>query len=129
MLVAHGLLHLLGFDHRDRDEERRMSARKNPLDNLLDVSSFQTKAPRPQNMPTEAIERIAEKRNFPSREASKVARRSQDQRRFRTGRDQHLGIKTTAETKARFYKAADERKVPLGEVLRLALDALERAGA
>jgi hypothetical protein len=28
----------------------------------------------------------------------------------------------------RFYKMADERKVPLGELLRLALDALEGAG-
>lgn len=26
MLLAHGLLHLLGFDHRDRTEERRMVA-------------------------------------------------------------------------------------------------------
>ncbi len=25
-LLAHGLLHLLGFDHRDRSEERRMNA-------------------------------------------------------------------------------------------------------
>ncbi len=25
-LLAHGLLHLLGYDHRDRDEERRMMA-------------------------------------------------------------------------------------------------------
>ena len=31
MLVAHGLLHLLGFDHRDRKEERRMSARTDAL--------------------------------------------------------------------------------------------------
>src|SRR5262245_771314 len=27
MLLAHGLLHLLGFDHRNRAEERRMTAR------------------------------------------------------------------------------------------------------
>lgn len=30
-LLAHGLLHLLGFDHRDRDEERRMVARTDLL--------------------------------------------------------------------------------------------------
>jgi len=30
-LLAHGLLHLLGYDHRDRDEERRMSARTDAL--------------------------------------------------------------------------------------------------
>ncbi len=31
MLVAHGLLHLLGYDHRDRTEERRMTARTDAL--------------------------------------------------------------------------------------------------
>ncbi len=31
MLLAHGLLHLLGFDHRNRQEERRMSARTDML--------------------------------------------------------------------------------------------------
>ena len=31
MLSAHGLLHLLGFDHRDRQEERRMTARTDML--------------------------------------------------------------------------------------------------
>lgn len=30
-LLAHGLLHLLGFDHRTREEERRMSARTDAL--------------------------------------------------------------------------------------------------
>lgn len=31
MLLAHGLLHLLGMDHRDRTEERRMVARTDLL--------------------------------------------------------------------------------------------------
>lgn len=31
MLLAHGLLHLLGDDHRDRREERRMTARTDAL--------------------------------------------------------------------------------------------------
>jgi hypothetical protein len=74
-----------------------------------------------------AIEHIAENRNFPSREAPRSANKRVP-RRYRTGRDQHVGIKTTAETRTRLYKAADERKVPLGVVLELALDALERAG-
>ena len=30
-LLAHGLLHLLGYDHRTRVEERRMSARTDAL--------------------------------------------------------------------------------------------------
>jgi hypothetical protein len=102
-----------------------MNARKNPLAGLIEASSFETKPPRSEAVPNEAIERIAEKRNFPSRESLKAAAPARQQRRFRTGRDQHLGIKTTAETRKRFYNAADERKVPLGELLRLALDALE----
>ncbi len=31
MLVAHGLLHLLGYDHATRTEERRMTARTDAL--------------------------------------------------------------------------------------------------
>lgn len=31
LLLAHGLLHLLGMDHRDDAEERRMKARTQPL--------------------------------------------------------------------------------------------------
>ena len=31
MLLAHGLLHLLGLDHRNRREERRMTARTDLL--------------------------------------------------------------------------------------------------
>jgi hypothetical protein len=105
-----------------------MNMRKNPLADLVNASSFQTKPPRPQPVSNEAIERIAESRNFPSREAPNAAPPKLHQRRYRTGRDQHVGIKTTAETRKRLYKAADERKVPLGELLRLALDALEGAG-
>ena len=103
-----------------------MNARKNPLDNLLEVPAFQTKAPRVQSAPSPEIDRIAEKRNFPSREAPKKGSSYWPQRRFRTGRDKHVGVKTTEETRDRFYKMADERKVPLGELLRLALDALEK---
>ena len=103
--------------------ENRPPQRPEPLDLLLGARDFENKILR-----HEAIERIAEKRNFPSREAPKAAGPARQQRRYRTGRDQHLGIKTTTETRNRFYKAADERKVPLGELLRLALDALERAG-
>lgn len=34
LLLAHGLLHLLGMDHASRDEERRMQARTQPLAHL-----------------------------------------------------------------------------------------------
>ena len=36
--------------------------------------------------------------------------------------------KATPETIEKFYKLANDKNVPLGELLRLALDALERAG-
>ena len=42
-LLAHGLLHLLGFDHRDRAEERRMKARN---DLLCRVALIERKRPR-----------------------------------------------------------------------------------
>jgi len=107
-----------------------MNTRKNPFATLAEASTFQTKPPRAEPVSDEAIENIAQNRNFPSREGPKTATKAaRQQRRYRTGRDQHLGIKTTAETRSRFYKAADERKVPLGELLKLALDALDRAGA
>ena len=47
---------------------------------------------------------------------------------YRTGRNQHFGIKATAETVERFYKAADDRGRSARELLKLALDALDRAG-
>jgi hypothetical protein len=39
-----------------------------------------------------------------------------------------LNIKATNETVERFYKTADERRLPLGALLEQALDALDRAG-
>jgi hypothetical protein len=47
---------------------------------------------------------------------------------YTTGRNRQFNIKATAETVERFYKLADEHDVPLGELLELALYALEGAG-
>ncbi|WP_263351057.1 hypothetical protein [Acidicapsa acidisoli] len=89
--------------------------------------AFATK-PKPEKRADEtAIEDIARQNNFPGRQPSKpAAPPKRKQRRYRTGRNRHLGIKATEETLERFYKAADDRNVPLGELLRLALDALEK---
>jgi hypothetical protein len=107
-----------------------MSTRKNPFATLAEASAFQTKPPRAEPISDAAIDDIAKNRNFPSREGPRSATKPARQpRRYRTGRDQHVGIKTTIETRDRFYKAADDRKVPLGVLLELALDALDRAGA
>jgi hypothetical protein len=96
---------------------------------LREPTAFATK-PKPEKRADEAaIDDIARLNNFPSRQAAKPgAPLKRKQRRYRTGRNRHLGIKATEETLERFYKAADERNIPLGELLRLALDALERAG-
>lgn len=106
-----------------------MSGRVDPFAILKEPTAFPTK-PKPEKRVEEnAIDDIARQNNFPSRQAPKSAVVSKrKQRRYRTGRNRHLGIKATDETVERFYKAADERNIPLGEALRLALDALERAG-
>jgi hypothetical protein len=108
-----------------------MTTRVNPFADLAEPPPAFTPKAKPEKPVHKAtIEKIADDNNFTSRQPAKpTATPRRKQRRYRTGRDQHLGIKTTAETKERFYKAVDERKVPMGELLRLALDALERAGS
>jgi hypothetical protein len=107
-----------------------MSARVNPFATLNDPPVFATKVKAETPVHKEAIERIAEQNNFPSRQAAKAAKEPKRKPRvYRTGRNQQFNAKATPETIDRFYKLADEKKVALGELLRLALDALEREGA
>lgn len=47
MLLAHGILHLLGLDHRDRTEERRMTARTDALRSVAPVRAQRPAARRP----------------------------------------------------------------------------------
>jgi hypothetical protein len=106
-----------------------MSGRVDPFAILKEPPSFTTKPRAEKPVEESAIEDIARQNNFPSRQAPKAPKAEpRKQRRYRTGRNKHLGIKATAETVERFNKAADDRRVPAGELLRLALDALERAG-
>ena len=106
-----------------------MNTRVNAFATLNDPPAFTPKPKSDKPVLKETIARIAEDNNFPSREAPKTSTgRRREQRRYRTGRNQHLGIKATAETIERFYKAVDARNVPSGELLRLALDALDRVG-
>jgi hypothetical protein len=102
-----------------------MSERVNPFASLSDAPAFTTKPKPDRPVEKEIIERIAEQNNFPSRQARapKVERRKP--RIYRTGRNQQLNAKATPETIQKFYKLADEKRVPLGELLRLALDAFE----
>jgi hypothetical protein len=107
-----------------------MNARVNPFATLAEPPVFTVKAKTEKPVPAETIERIAEENNFPSRQAAKAPKEPRRKRRvYTTGRNRQFNIKATAETVERFYKMADERRVPLCELLEQALDALERAGA
>jgi hypothetical protein len=105
-----------------------MNSRINPFADLKDVPVFETRR-KPENpVAQETVDRIADENNFPSRQAKKSSAVPARKRRvYRTGRNQHLGVKVTAQTVERFYNAADERSVPLGRLLELALDALDNA--
>jgi hypothetical protein len=105
-----------------------MSGRVDTFAMLKNPVAFPTKPKPEKRVEEEAIAEVARENNFPSRQAPKATPPKRKQRRYRTGRNRHLGIKATEETVERFYKVADARNMPLGEVLRLALDALERAG-
>jgi hypothetical protein len=106
-----------------------MNQRANPFAGIYDAPVFAVRPRKETPIAEDAIDSIAEAHKFPSREAKKTrAAPKRKPRVYRTGRNQHLGIKATAQTVERFYKAADDRGVPLGRVLELALDALERGG-
>lgn len=106
-----------------------MNTRVNPFATLAEPPMFTTKTKTEKPVPAETIERIAEENNFPSRQAKALKEPRRKRRVYTTGRNRQFNIKATAETVERFYKMADERKVPLCELLEQALDALDRAGA
>jgi len=106
-----------------------MSERTNPFADLRIPTTFSTKPRTEKPVEEQTIARIADENNFPSRQATRTPKAEKRKPRVRrTGRDQQFTAKTTAETKSRIYRLADEKDVALGELLRLALDALERAG-
>jgi hypothetical protein len=103
-----------------------MNTRVNPFVGLSDPPPFETKPKKATPVAEQTITRIADDNNFPSRQAARPTAPRRKPRRYRTGRNQQLNIKATNETIEKFIKAADDRHVPLGELLRLALDSLER---
>jgi hypothetical protein len=103
--------------------------RANAFENLAELPVFNVKPKAEKPVAKEAVDEIATKNNFPSRQArEKKPASARTPRTYRTGRNRNFSVKATNATVERFYKMADERKVPLGELLRLALDALEGAG-
>jgi hypothetical protein len=106
-----------------------MNGRVDPFALLNEpLPQFKTKAKSDKPIAKETIERIAEENNFPSRQAKAPSTPRRKPRIYRTGRNQQFNAKATPQTIEKFYKLANEKNVPLGELLRLALDALERAG-
>ena len=86
------------------------------------------------------ISQIAEDHGFPSRQAQPAPRPAAPEvkddfeaqagyprrgRRFRTPRTEQVNIRANPVDIGRLYRLADEYNVPLGELLRIALDALE----
>jgi hypothetical protein len=102
-----------------------MSERVDPFASLRNPPTFTTKPKAERPVEEKTIARIADENNFPSRQAAKTPKVERRKPRIhRTGRNQNFNAKVTAETIATIYRLADERKVPLGELLRLAVDAL-----
>lgn len=103
--------------------------RANPFS---DLSDFQA-TPKAKPVQTEQIERLAEENGFPSRESKTPTKKQKTEerpkrrgRRYTTGRNRQINIKATSETIERLYKIADDREMPLGKLLELAVIALER---
>ena len=93
------------------------------------LPAFTVKPKKDKPLAEEAITQMAEEHNFPSRQAPKAREPKRKRRVYTTGRNRQFNVKATNETVERFYKMADEQKIPLGALLERALDALERAGA
>jgi hypothetical protein len=111
-----------------------MNERANPFGDLGDFTPAQAK-PKPD---LAVIDQVAEANGFPSRMPSALQSTvgslpppsvdqapARKQRRYTTGRNKQVNIKATDETIQRLYRLADDRNVPLGELLEQALDALE----
>ena len=102
------------------------SSRVNPFANLDAAPQFDVKPKTStRGVVPEQIEQLARENNFPSREGERGKSTQRKPRRHITGRNQQLNIKVTAQTIDRFYRLADERDVPLGQLLEEALNALE----
>ena len=104
-------------------------SRVNPFADPVEAPAFTTK-PKPPQSPASpsSVEQIAHDQGFPSRQARKAPATptKRPRRTYTTGRNQQINFKATAATIERFYRIADEKKLPLCETLELALDALER---
>ena len=102
--------------------------RINPFAEPAEAPVFAPKPRAPRSVETDNIDQIAREQNFPSRQAPRAsaAAPARKRRTYTTGRNQQINFKATAATIERFYRIADEKRLPLCETLEVALDALER---
>ena len=107
-----------------------MSGRVNPFD----LGDFAPAPAKPKKELLDVANQVAAEHGFPSRQPPKLTETApvteigqRQQRRYTTGRNKQINIKATEETIERMGQMADERGVPLGRLLELALDALEKA--
>jgi hypothetical protein len=106
-----------------------MSERVNAFANLKDVPVFEVKSKPDKPVAKDAADRMADDNGFLSRQPRKASAAPVRKRRvYRTGRNRNFSLKATNEAVERFYKIADERKITLGALLELALDALDGTG-
>jgi hypothetical protein len=105
-----------------------MNDRVNPFASISeDQPVFTTKPRAEKRVEDAAIAELAERNNFPSRQAARPARSERRKPRvYRTGRNIQFNAKVSAETMSKIYRLADEKAVTIGKLLELAADALER---
>jgi hypothetical protein len=90
----------------------------------FDVADFTPAKPAPAASP-EAVRRVAERAEFPSREPARK-RPNRKPRCYRTGRNAQFTIKADPDVVAEFYKITEEQEWVLGETLERAVDALKK---
>ena len=111
-----------------------MSERANPFGDLGDF----TPAPAKPKTDPAVIDQVAEAHGFPSRQAIKAelehqpapaapALEEMPRLRKASGRTYQVNIKMTFEAKKRLIELSTDKRMPMGELLELALDALEES--
>lgn len=106
-----------------------MNDRVNPFAHLKDDPPVFTVKPKPEKpVLHEALAQVAEDNNFTSRQAPKATKKPKRRkpRIHRTGRNVQFNTKATPDYIAKFYRLADEKKVPIGECFEMVVDALKR---
>lgn len=102
------------------------AGRADPFGDLTDFGPTTAHKAKPE---PEAIRRISEENNFPSRAPARkgatAAKATKARRQYRTGRNVQFNMKASAEAVERFHRIADTQGWVLGETLEHALDALE----